>query len=69
MARKKIENVSAFSVRFPNELIQEIEQICSRNYITKSSWLITAAREKLQRERTKNSEDIISKLTLREPQK
>lgn len=66
MARKKIENVTAFSVRFPNELIQEIEQICTRNYITKSSWLITAAREKLARERSKNSEEIISKLTSRE---
>ncbi|HCU06376.1 MAG TPA: hypothetical protein DIC42_02170 [Holosporales bacterium] len=58
--------MSAFSVRFPNEIVQEIDQICNINYITRSSWLITAAREKLLKERMKGREEIISKITSQE---
>lgn len=66
MGRRRREDISSFSVRFPNELIQEIEKICDQNHITKSSWLIIAAREKLTKERIKSSEELILKLTSHE---
>ncbi len=61
MARIK-EETNAFSVRFPVSLIEEIDQLCSSNYITRTSWLIKAAKEKIERERTNNTENIIAKI-------
>lgn len=61
MARKK-EETSTFSVRFPISLVEEIDQVCSSNYITRTSWLIKAAKEKLERERIHNTENLIAKI-------
>ncbi len=69
MARKKKkENMSQFSVRFPDEVIEEIDQICNSLFITRSSWLLMAAKDKLSNERVKNAEELISKIAKHESQ-
>ena len=68
MARQKQENVSQFSVRFPNEVIEEIDQICKSTYITRASWLLRAAKEKLEKERIKNAQEVIDKIAKHEMQ-
>jgi metal-responsive CopG/Arc/MetJ family transcriptional regulator len=65
MARKK-EDSHQFSVKFPKSLLEEIDQICAANYITKTTWLIRSAIEKLERERTKGAEDLIAKIASHE---
>jgi hypothetical protein len=65
MARKK-EEATAFSVRFPVGLVEEIDQVCSANYITRTSWLIKAAKELLERERLNRTEDFLAKLAKEE---
>lgn len=66
MSRKKLENVSQFSVRFPNELIAEIDQICHASLITRSSWILNAAKEKISNERMKNANELINKIAKEE---
>jgi metal-responsive CopG/Arc/MetJ family transcriptional regulator len=66
MARRKQENVAQFSVRFPNEVVEEIDQICASRLITRSSWLLSAAKEKLYNERMRNAEELISKIARQE---
>lgn len=68
MARKRQENVKPFSVRFPNEIVEEIDQICKSLFITRSSWLLSAAKEKLNNERTKTTEELIAKIAKHESQ-
>jgi hypothetical protein len=48
--------------------LEEIDQICSANYITRTAWIIKAAIEKLERERTKSAEDLIAKIASHEKQ-
>ncbi|MBP9776457.1 MAG: hypothetical protein KBD36_01235 [Alphaproteobacteria bacterium] len=67
MAKKK-EDSHQFSVKFPKSLLEEIDQICSANYITRTAWIIKAAIEKLERERTKSAEDLIAKIASHEKQ-
>jgi len=62
MARVKKEETQAFSVRFPKSLVEEIEVLCAANYITKSSWLIKAAKELLEKERKQRSEELLNRL-------
>lgn len=40
-----------FSVSFPETLIDEIDTICATNFMTRTSWLVTAAKEKISRNR------------------
>ena len=67
MAKKK-EDSHQFSVKFPKSLLEEIDQICTANYITRTAWIIKAAIEKLERERTKSAEDLIAKIASHEKQ-
>ncbi|MES2215367.1 MAG: hypothetical protein V4485_05080 [Pseudomonadota bacterium] len=62
MATKK-EDKQAFSVNFPKSLIEEIDQICAVNCVSRTSWLVKAARTLLEHERMKSKEDILAKLT------
>ena len=62
MARIK-EEVCPFSVRLPITLSEEIDQICAANYITRTSFMIKAAKEKLERDRLGNTEKMIAKLS------
>ncbi|WP_032114116.1 hypothetical protein [Candidatus Paracaedibacter symbiosus] len=65
MAKKK-EETQAFSVKMPVSLVEEIDQICASNYITRTSWLIKAARELLEKERINTTEDILAKIAQKE---
>ena len=50
MAIKK-EDTKAFTVKFPVSIVREIDQICADHYITRTSWLIRAAKYLLKKER------------------
>ena len=65
MARKK-ENSHQFSVNFPKSLLEEIDQMCTANYINRTTWLIKAAIEKLEKERSSGVEDLIAKIAKHE---
>lgn len=65
MAIKK-EDTKAFTVKFPQSLVEEIDQICATNYITRTSWLIRAARTVLENERAASTEDIVAKIANKE---
>lgn len=65
MAIKK-EDSQAFTVKFPKSLVEEIDQICAANYITRTSWLIKAARGLLEKERVSRTEDILAKIADKE---
>ena len=66
MAKKSREDGRQFSVKFPTQLIDEIDTICTANYISRSAWLIKAARELLEKERKSNAEELLQKLGKRE---
>lgn len=68
MAIKK-EETQAFTIKFPKSLTEEIDQICAKNYITRTSWLIRAARELLEKERMTKTEDILAKIANKEQYK
>ncbi len=65
MAIKK-EDSQAFTIKFPKSLVEEIDQICATNYITRTSWLLKAARELLEKERVSRTEDILAKIADKE---
>lgn len=60
MAIKK-EETKAFTVKFPVSIIEEIDQICASNYITRTSWLIKAAKHLLEKERMESTEELLAK--------
>jgi metal-responsive CopG/Arc/MetJ family transcriptional regulator len=62
MARKK-EDIKSFTVNFPKSVVEEIDLICSSEYITRTSWLLRAARELLNKERLQKTEDLIAKIS------
>lgn len=61
MAIKK-EDTKAFTVKFPVSLVEEIDQICASNYITRTSWLIKAAKTLIEKDRMKNTDELLAKL-------
>jgi len=63
LRKKKKEDTHSFTVNFPKTLVEEIDVICSAEFITRTSWLIRAARELLEKERKKRSEELLDKLT------
>lgn len=60
------EKTKAFTIKFPISLTEEIDQICAKNYIPRTSWLIRAARELLDKERMENTAEIIAKIANKE---
>lgn len=65
MARSKNrEDCRQFSVSFPMHIVEEIDTICKVNYHSRSNWLFTAAKEKLERDRTKRIEKIKNEVKL-----
>lgn len=60
--KAKEEPARQFSIKFPEHLVEEIDIICSTNYISRTSWLLKAAREMLDKERKQKSEELINKL-------
>ncbi len=65
MAIKK-EETKAFTVKFPVSIIEEIDQICASNYITRTSWLIKAAKRLLENERMESTEELLAKIVEKE---
>ena len=63
MGRKKKEDTHSFTVNFPKTLVEEIDVICSADLISRSSWLLRAARKLMEKERKKRSEELLNKLT------
>lgn len=58
MEKIKRKDAKQFSVSFPMSLLEEIDTICKTNYMTRSSWLVAAAREKVGNERLKKIEQL-----------
>lgn len=65
MAIKK-EETKAFTVKFPISIVEEIDQICASNYITRTSWLIKAAKQLLEKERMESTEELLAKIAEKE---
>jgi len=56
------EETHAFSVKFPITVLEEIDQICRSTHVSRTSWLIRAAKSFLEKERVENIEKILAKL-------
>ena len=65
MALKK-EATKAFSVKFPLSIVEEIDQVCASNYISRTSWLIRASKLLLEKERIESTEEILAKIAEKE---
>ena len=63
MGRKKKEDSHSFTVSFPKSLVEEIDVICAADLMSRTSWLARAARELMEKERKKRSEELLNKLT------
>jgi metal-responsive CopG/Arc/MetJ family transcriptional regulator len=48
---RKREEAVRFTVSFPKTFLNEIDIICASNFSSRTSWLIQAAKEKLERDR------------------
>ncbi len=57
MARKKAD-LKQFSVSFPKEITDEIDTICASTYVSRSAWLLKAAKEMLEKDRMAKIEKI-----------
>ena len=64
----KTEEMKAVTVKLPKGMLDEIDQICSSNYTTRTSWMIRAARTLLDNERARTSEEILAKIANKERQ-
>jgi metal-responsive CopG/Arc/MetJ family transcriptional regulator len=62
----KKEETKAFTVKFPVSIIEEVDQICASNYITRTSWLIKAAKYLLENERIESTEELLAKIREKE---
>lgn len=60
------EETKAFTVKFPVSIVEEIDQICASNYITRTSWLIRAAKSLLEKDRMKNTDELLAKFVDKE---
>lgn len=58
MKKIKREDAKQFSISFPVSLLEEVDTICKTHYMTRSSWLVAAAREKIANERLKKIEQL-----------
>lgn len=61
--RAKKEDIKSFTVNFPKSLVEEIDGVCSAEFITRTAWLIRASKELLNKERLKRTEDLLAKIT------
>lgn len=63
MSRKiKREPSKQFSISLPLEMIEEIDTVCALNFLSRSSWMLMAAKEKIENDREKRKIDLINKL-------
>lgn len=57
MTRKKAD-LKQFSVSFPKGITDEIDTICTSIYVSRSAWLLKAAKEMLEKDRMAKIEKI-----------
>jgi metal-responsive CopG/Arc/MetJ family transcriptional regulator len=69
MAKKNKDDIKAFTVNFPKTLVEEIDAVCSSEFITRTSWLIRAAKELIKKERLTRTEDLLANIIEREENK
>ena len=62
MAKANKPPMKQFSVNFPISIIEEIDTICSATYVSRTSWLIKAAQDKLNSIRAENERKLKEKL-------
>lgn len=63
MARKRTEPIKQITIQLPKVLVEEVDTICTANFLSRSSYIFNAIRDKLERERNLKEMDIIEKLT------
>jgi len=47
------------SLDFPVDLLEQIEEICKDNFMSKRKWFIDAAKEKLEKETSNKIDKIV----------
>ena len=47
------------SVDFPSDVVERIDEICKKNYISKRKWFIDAAMDKLEKETNQKIDKIV----------
>jgi metal-responsive CopG/Arc/MetJ family transcriptional regulator len=62
---KKIRRLPSkqFSVAFPLELMEEIDTICASTFLSRSAWVLMAAREKIARDRERKKIEMMERLS------
>lgn len=51
-----------FSIRLPESLLEEIDTICAATYSSRTTWIMKAAQERLDRERLEREKKLQEKL-------
>ena len=59
---KRKEPKKSFTVSFPISMVEEIDQICASNYITRTSWLIKAAKFLIETDRLESTDELLAKI-------
>jgi metal-responsive CopG/Arc/MetJ family transcriptional regulator len=50
------------SFKIPKSILEEIDQLCSANYINRTTWFVNAARQTLKQQRNQKMEDILKQI-------
>lgn len=58
----KREPSRVISISFPLSELEEIDTLCASNFMSRTSWIVTAAKEKLENDRTSKTTNILKKL-------
>jgi len=51
------------TIKVPNIILEEIDQVCKSTYISRTSWFISAARQTLKQKRNRKIEDVLDKIS------
>lgn len=51
------------TIKIPNAILEEIDQVCQSTYISRTSWFISAARTTLKNKRNRKIEDVLEKIS------
>jgi hypothetical protein len=54
-------NVKRVSLDFPDYILDQIDEICDKNFITRRKWFIDAANEKLEKDNLNKIDMIVRK--------
>ena len=62
------EKTTPISLKLPTSLVEEIDQICSVEFISRTSFIIKASKFFLEYERTVRTEELIKNIAKKEKQ-